>query len=149
MVLPCSRGFSTALRITVVDDERMVLNVVVRMLERAGFEVQSFSDPRDALAALEQAVPDLLVTDFTMPRMNGGVLAERVRALHPGLPIVLMTGFRGAVGEDQLGYFDRIVDKPFVDEDLCQVIDALVGPDAGPREGSAAQASGKQTLRLL
>src|SRR4029077_2239382 len=48
---------------------------------------------KEAVEQFEQQMPDLVVTDLQMPEMNGLELVELVRELHPGVPVVLMTGF--------------------------------------------------------
>jgi CheY-like chemotaxis protein len=80
-------------RLLVVDDERVVRELMVEVLERAGYSVVACDRPD---AALELAVDsfDLLVTDLVMPGLSGLELLERVRALRPGLPVIVATGAR-------------------------------------------------------
>ncbi|UXH79137.1 hybrid sensor histidine kinase/response regulator [Roseateles amylovorans] len=82
-----------------VDDDPIVLMMVERLLAKAGFSVSAFASPEACLLALmaTPAMFKVLVTDFNMPNMNGAELAEAVRALSPGLPIVVTTGY---VSED-------------------------------------------------
>jgi CheY-like chemotaxis protein len=69
--------------------------MVHRVLERAGFRVTSFNDPGDLLAAVrsDPACYDLLVTDFSMPGMNGLQVAQEVRGVCPEIPIIIATGY--------------------------------------------------------
>lgn len=78
----------------VVDDDPSVLEVIRQMLEIAGYRVMAVGDPHEALRALsDPALPvALLVTDLTMPGMDGIELANKVRAMRPNLPIVCCTG---------------------------------------------------------
>jgi signal transduction histidine kinase len=82
-------------RVAYVDDDEVVQLMVHRVLERAGFRVTSYSDPGDLLAAVRRDPEcyDLLVTDFSMPGMNGLQVAQAVRALCPTIPIIIATGY--------------------------------------------------------
>jgi signal transduction histidine kinase len=82
-------------RIAYVDDDEVVQLVVQRVLERAGFSVVSFSDPHGLLQAVanEPQSFDLLVTDYSMPGMNGLQLAREVRRSSPDIPVIIVTGF--------------------------------------------------------
>jgi CheY-like chemotaxis protein len=78
-----------------VDDEPTLVSLARRMLERTGYRVCGFSDPKAALARLE-ANPtafDLIVTDYNMPGFSGLQLASAAARLSPKLPIVLISGY--------------------------------------------------------
>ncbi|MBX3621973.1 MAG: response regulator [Rhizobacter sp.] len=78
-----------------VDDDELMELMVARLLERAGYRVLAFRHPRQALAALVVHGPavELLVTDFNMPEMSGLELASEARRLHPGLPVLMSSGY--------------------------------------------------------
>lgn len=79
--------------VLLVDDERPLLNLCRRTLERAGYTVLGFMDPLEAVEAAAGADRvDLLLTDVMMPGLNGAQLGEKVRALRPGLPVIFMSG---------------------------------------------------------
>jgi len=82
-------------RVMIVDDEPAVARVFARALMRAGHSVQVYADPAEALAVIERRWSefDLLLTDQTMPGVTGDVLAERARAVAPGVPVLILTGF--------------------------------------------------------
>ena len=97
-------------RLLVVDDEEMVREVIVRTLANAGYEVYQAVHGEDALHQLTtlSARVDLVVSDVVMPVMGGAELALKLAELHPGLPIIWMSGYpretvigRGRLGEDQ------------------------------------------------
>ena len=79
--------------ILVVDDEPLVLEWVVEFLGEFGLEVFSAESGGQALAVLE-AHPEIgvLFTDVTMPGMDGGQLAEAVRARHPDVKVLITSG---------------------------------------------------------
>jgi CheY-like chemotaxis protein len=82
-------------RVAYVDDDEVVQLMVERVLARAGFKVDSFSDPHALLVAVREAPAcfDLLVTDYSMPGMNGLQVAHEVRQRCPDIPIIIATGF--------------------------------------------------------
>jgi signal transduction histidine kinase/CheY-like chemotaxis protein len=82
-------------RAAYVDDDEVVQLMVERVLERAGFTVSSFADPAKLLQAVSEdpSCFDLLVTDYSMPGMNGLQVARHVRAACPDIPIIIATGF--------------------------------------------------------
>jgi len=86
---------SEPLCVLLVEDEEMVRSLARRVLETGGHRVV---EAVDGLEALEKARkipggPDALVTDVVMPRMGGLILAEELRKLSPGLPIVVVSGY--------------------------------------------------------
>ena len=93
---PAGRG-----AVLVVDDEALVLESTSAMLEELGYEPVPAESGEAALGLL-LARGDLVavLTDHAMPGMTGLTLAERVRALRPGLPVLLATGHAGAWADD-------------------------------------------------
>src|SRR5437870_1570128 len=85
------RGASMA-HILVVDDEQANRQMVVTILRDAGHQVDAASNGAGALAQLETAGCDLLVTDMHMPVMDGVELISQCRELHPGLPVIAISG---------------------------------------------------------
>jgi CheY-like chemotaxis protein/PAS domain-containing protein len=81
-------------RVLLVDDDQMVRTALSLQLGRAGFAVTTAADGEAALAELRARGRDvdLLLTDVVMPGMTGADLTRAARALHPALPIVLMSG---------------------------------------------------------
>lgn len=84
----------TPIRVLLVDDELSSAEVLGLILAREGYEVVLAGDGRQALARLAEARPDLLVTDFMMPVMNGAELVKALRAMpeYRELPVLLMSG---------------------------------------------------------
>ncbi|WP_456408268.1 PAS domain-containing hybrid sensor histidine kinase/response regulator [Caldithrix abyssi] len=82
-------------KILLVDDESMVLDLQKNILEYLGYEVESFSDPLQALKCFEEDGKrfNLLITDLTMPHLTGIELAQKIRQLDDSLPIILLTGY--------------------------------------------------------
>lgn len=63
----------------VVDDSMLIRHSVCRFLEERGFLVESATNGVEALAVLDNFVPDVIITDLSMPRMGGAELVERIR----------------------------------------------------------------------
>ena len=84
----------TRARVLLVDDEPLVRGVLAAHLEEAGYIVIPASDGLDALARLEAANrPDLLISDYAMPGMNGLDLVREARRRIPDLPVLMLTGY--------------------------------------------------------
>lgn len=82
-------------RVLYVDDEESLVFLASRTLERVGHQVRGFNDPQAALEAFKQAPHgyDLVVSDVSMPGMNGFDLARAVLEIRPDLPVVITSGY--------------------------------------------------------
>jgi two-component system cell cycle sensor histidine kinase/response regulator CckA len=129
---PAPRGTG---RILVVDDEEYVLATAVQLLRLSGYEVLSASHGEEALAVLARSGPlSLVLTDLAMPGMNGRELGERIRALHPNLPVLYMSGYFNdpklspAPAAAEAGYLA----KPFTNKQLLAAVRTMLpdGPES-------------------
>ena len=104
----------STLKILVADDNLLVLTTVCRMLKALGCEATGTGDGLEALRRFEQEDFDLVLTDLQMPRMDGWLLARRIKSLAPGVPVIAMTGLRGREVLDRPGNssLDRVLYKP-------------------------------------
>ena len=134
-----SQASSTGARILFVDDERQLVAVTKRLLERQGFRVTGFVDAALALAAL-RADPsgfDLIVTDANMPAVSGVELAAQAHALRAELPVLLTSGYVSDELEAQAAAVGiaGVVHKPSTLQALLQAIrEALAGAAARDAE---------------
>lgn len=116
--------------ILVVDDEGMMRKVVGRALTDAGCEVVYATNGEEALVKLKEALPDLVITDVNMPRMDGFELLTRIRsqATTKALPVILLTA-RGdtedVVAGMGLGADDYLI-KPFALSELMARVRAKI-----------------------
>lgn len=134
---------SEARRILVVDDETQITRVLRRSLSARGYEVQTANDGEEALSVFGQWVPDLVVTDLSMPQMAGLELCRRLRKLSQ-VPIIVLSvkGEERAKVEALDAGADDYITKPFgMDELLARVRVAL-------RRTSAAALPEVQTIEL-
>ena len=119
---------SERLRILLVDDDALISMSTVYMLEDLGHDAVETNSGAQAIAELEKGERfDLMITDFSMPRMNGGELAEAVRRTHPDLPILLATGYAEMPKGSTID-LPRI-GKPYSQEQLAAQIARLLAVD--------------------
>jgi len=79
--------------VLVVDDSAVDRRVVRGLLEHTGdYEIVEASDGEAALAVVDERVPDIIITDLLMPRMDGFAMVEELKENSPGIPVILMTG---------------------------------------------------------
>jgi len=110
--------------ILVVDDQQIILFLLETHLRQAGFTPLTAGSAAEALALLEQSPVDLIISDLIMPGMGGLQLMERVRELHPGIPIIVITAngsVEGAVEAMRRGAYDYL-EKPYNPDDLRMTI---------------------------
>lgn len=77
----------------IAEDEVAVAEVLEDYLTTAGYRITRAADGLEALNALPTDSFDLLLTDIRMPRMDGVTLVRHVRQTHPGMPIVVLSGY--------------------------------------------------------
>jgi PAS domain S-box-containing protein len=106
--------------VLVVEDNDDVRELAEQVLEMEGYAVQSAASGEQAMDLLRQgAAVDLLFTDVIMPGgMNGLALVERARALRPGLPVLVTTGYMDELPQGGRGGGLDILAKPYRQEDL-------------------------------
>lgn len=111
-------------RVLVVDDEKNITFVMQAMLEKAGYEAIIFNSSQEALAALEDEDPDVVVTDLYMPGPSGMDILDHCKAAHSQLPVVVITAYgtvESAVAALKRGAFDYIT-KPFEQTEFLNVV---------------------------
>ncbi len=98
---PAEQGMTKS-HILLVDDDDLARKSMQLVLKQLGHQVTACSSAQEALSCLSQTREpvDVLLSDFTMPRMSGLELAEHVHKLHPQMPILLITGDAGQVNDD-------------------------------------------------
>src|SRR5258706_10162421 len=112
-------------RILVVDDERVIREILAEFLSLEGFSVHTVEDGEKALTELRLHSYDLLITDLKMPRLSGLQLLEKIEAERLGVLTVLMTGFgtvETAIEAMKKGAYDYLL-KPFKVEEVIHVVE--------------------------
>lgn len=119
-------------KVLVCDDEIHIVRAVQFKLSRAGFDVRCAADGEEAWQAIEHDPPDLLVTDFQMPRLNGLELIRRVQENEQtrAMPVIVLSakGFKLSPRElaERWGILG-VMDKPFSPRELLRLVESAVG----------------------
>jgi DNA-binding NtrC family response regulator len=116
--------------ILLVDDERVIRNLLTVALERYGYRVLAATDGEHAIevAAAHQAPIHLLLSDVVMPRLDGRTLSAELRRWYPSVGVLLMSGYPDGMHlaldiEDDLTFFIR---KPFSVDALAAAVRSAV-----------------------
>jgi len=114
--------------VLLADDEPLVRNLLAAVLSDAGYRVLNASDGEQALEVSRQFAGSihLLLTDVTMPGMNGIELSLRIARERPWIKVLMMSGVLAAepLVRDNSIHFLR---KPFPPEALCEKLSAILG----------------------
>jgi two-component system nitrogen regulation response regulator GlnG len=126
--------------IWIVDDDESIRWVLEKALARENLATKSFPNARDAIDALKNGTPQVLVSDIRMPGESGLELLQAVKARYPGLPVIVMTAFSdldSAVAAFQGGAFEYLA-KPFDLDKAVELIRRAL--EESLREASVEQA---------
>ncbi len=112
--------------ILLVDDEPAVVRLETQILERLGYKVTFRTSSSDALEAF-RASPnsfDLIISDMAMPHMTGIELAQEIVKIHPGIPIIVCSGFSEKLTEEKAKAFgiNGLLMKPVSKHEMARVI---------------------------
>ena len=110
------------LKILLVDDEEEFVTTLAERLELRGLQARVALNGEAALQMIEVDTPEIVILDIMMPGIGGFEVLRRIKAQHPQLPVILLTG-RGSEKEGvkgmQLGAFDYLM-KPLNIEELIK-----------------------------
>jgi CheY-like chemotaxis protein len=112
-------------RILVVDDNELVLNILRDILTGAGYEVHSASNGREALDSVRESLPDIIITDFYMPEMNGAEFIRAIRAGEAGfknVPIIALAGSHQAEEKTTSAGADSYLPKPLQEDIILRAV---------------------------
>ena len=127
-------------RVLYVDDEEALVYLITRVLNRLGYEVAGFTDPRVALQAFKDDPQnyDAVVTDLSMPTMSGSELAVEILKVMPNTPVVLTSGYVRAEDREAAikAGIRELVLKPNTVEELGSVLHKVLS--AQPTEAIAS-----------
>lgn len=115
-------------RILVVEDDASVRSAVTALLTSFGLQVDACDGGTAALECLQETRYDALLSDVSMPGMDGIEVAERATAMFPELPVGLMTGFTTANVQSALkqGTVQAVLHKPFTRDELFEHVRRLL-----------------------
>lgn len=126
---------SNSVNILLVEDDEAIRLMLGELLSREGHKVFLARDGLSAVAFLENTAPELVITDYHMPEMNGWELALHIRHTFPHLPILLITGVPEDLSraEEPGNPFDGVLAKPFPLDTLFSSIHAVLEKEDIPR----------------
>jgi DNA-binding response OmpR family regulator len=119
-------------RILVVDDEPDIVRFAVAVLEARGHQVSIATDGVRALESARAEVPDAILLDLNLPRLDGREVCRQLKSDErtAAIPIVMMTASEIAIGDVRTGReagADDYLIKPFLRDVLIQRIESLLG----------------------
>ena len=123
----------------IIDDDRSIRWVFEKALTREHIDFRAFSSARDALAALPEGAPQVVVSDIRMPGESGLELLQQVKERHPALPVIIMTAYsdlESAVTAFQGGAYEYLP-KPFDVDHAVELIRRAM--DESVRQHSAGE----------
>ena len=109
-------------KIIAVDDEEIVLSTLKMLLNIEGFDnVEGFTSPQKALEYIKDNKPDLIISDFVMPQMNGIEFLSEAKKLYSDVSMILLTGYADKENAikaiNEVGIY-KYIEKPWDNEDL-------------------------------
>lgn len=112
--------------ILVVDDDKIVTSSLKTLFKIEGFSnAQFFNDPKEALEYLKLQKPDLILSDFLMPEMNGFEFLSLAKELYPEVSMILLTGYADKENAiraiNEIGLY-KYIEKPWDNDDLIMNI---------------------------
>lgn len=115
------------MQILILDDEPIVCKRLRPAFQKAGYDVETFTDSASAMARIEQKHYDIVITDLKMQGMDGMKLLTRVKELWPETHVIVITGFatpETAKESFTKGAFDFVA-KPFKLSDILETVRRL------------------------
>ncbi|MFT3868760.1 MAG: response regulator [Nibricoccus sp.] len=137
-------------RLLLVEDDRPVLIVTAELLKRTGCEIVTADSAPAAIARLQHEKFDLLVTDFFLGDRTAEEVIKTLRAAHPSVPIIVVTGDIDSVPEwiKQPGVVEQIFSKPFSSAQLVRAVSDALEPTGETQAKARAAAPEPVDFRL-
>ncbi|MGF1514837.1 MAG: response regulator [Elainellaceae cyanobacterium] len=140
-------------KILVIDDSRVIRNMVRDMLPKGNFQVIEAKDGIEGLNAIQQERPNLIMLDFLLPRMSGWDVFQTIQEQQnlQKIPLVVMSGRREEVTEkisEPFEYFE-FIEKPFEQRDLIGAIKSAMTKAKLPRQAMTAAGDGSAEAQAL
>lgn len=113
--------------VLVVDDEFGIAEVLQAILEDEGHRVLTAINGRAALERIAEQKPDIVLSDYMMPVMDGAALLANLSAepMLSGIPVVLMSSLQEAAVAERCSGYAAFIRKPFRIDDVLDVLDSL------------------------
>jgi DNA-binding response OmpR family regulator len=126
--------------ILVVDDEKLLRDLLVKILTKEGYAVETAVDGEDALDKLRQNEYHLMVSDIKMPRLNGFELLKEVKQKYPHMGVIMMTAYGDSfsVKDSLLLGADEYITKPFKSFEINLIVERAYWRLLSAQKGTAA-----------
>lgn len=137
--------------VLVVDDEENIRIALQGILEDEGYSVMLANDGLDALALLQGELPDLVLLDIWMPRLDGMETLDRMKKQYPDLAVVMISGhgtIETAVKSTKLGAFD-FIEKPLSLEKVLVTVHNAIGMSRLQQENSALRGMMEERFEVI
>lgn len=115
-------------RVLIVDDEPLVCKSLSELVKRSGYETHTANNGYEALEAIQQNQFSVVVTDMSMPKMNGLEVLQKAKLIVPNIAVIIITGYatvESAVEAMKFGAYDYIT-KPFSQDKIETVIENAI-----------------------
>jgi DNA-binding NtrC family response regulator len=113
------------IKVLVVDDEEIMRNLMVKILEKAGYKVVTASGGEMAKRTLAEETVDIVLTDVKMPDMNGFDLLREIKSAYPHIAVIMMTAYADSytIKDALIAGADEYITKPFKHYEVTVVIE--------------------------
>lgn len=115
-------------KVLLVDDDGLLRNLFSKRLEHVGYEVELAGDGEAGLVMAEQFQPDIILTDYQMPKLNGDGMMIQLRATEWGksIPAIMMSAVSSLEEIAEMGIVDALMYKPITNRELLTVIEEVL-----------------------
>lgn len=115
-----------------IDDNTTALNIRQMLLEARGFVVRNATDGWSGLAIADSEPIDAVILDYKLPGMDGEEIAKQLRARHPQIPILLLSGFHGLIPDSLFSMVDGFLQKGSPATQLISEVERLTKASGSP-----------------
>ena len=138
-------------KVLVIDDEKVVLDSVNKILTDEGYDVTTNLSGRDGLTEALHADYDIVLTDIRMPDIGGMKVLRDIKRSKPSLPVIMITGYasvQSSVQAMKLGAADY-VEKPFTPDQLIKAVDTALETAASQEPESQELIHKQEMIKVL
>jgi len=138
-------------KVLVIDDEKVVVDSVNKILTDEGYDVTTNLSGRDGLTEALHADYDIVLTDIRMPDIGGMKVLRDIKRSKPSLPVIMITGYasvQSSVQAMKLGAADY-VEKPFTPDQLIKAVDTALETAASQEPESQELIHKQEMIKVL
>ena len=123
----CIVGLNYSMRVLFVDDDKSIRDMGEQFISRLGYEIDGAESGEMALEFLANREYGLVITDITMPGMDGWQLAKQIKKKYKELNVAIITGFLDDFSQERKSYYGvrYVIEKPFSMKQLKGLIKSV------------------------